>query len=479
MRIKSWAAPFSRLPIKWRLTLGSALLLFLLFAAYNAAQYWFVEQWMLKKEKAAMQNNMGEILNYFLEREASFTEEEMTQIRTFLQKVNRQKQLVRILDETGKPISVASNEVPADWVTPRTTARTTFSKEQEAGQLLLVMRSPLTIFQFTGTIEIIKNTEEFKNLIEALLQVMILCGIGAVLISGLGGMLLARQLLGPLQSMAEAIRNVKQKGLHERARLRSNGSQDEIAALMKMFNEMMDQVERSFQQQRQFVEDASHELRTPVAIIEGHLSLLKRWGKSDPHVLEESLEASIQEITRLKGLVQELLELTRAEQSGQDVPAVTEDPKKVIETIAKKISALKGALQIRYDVRVLQGTAVAIREQHLEQILLILLDNAVKYSESSEINITAQQLANHKICISITDFGIGIPERDLPHVLDRFYRVDKARRSGAQGGHGLGLAIAKRLAEQHEGTIEIQSKEHIGTTVKVFLKTITLPTESS
>ncbi|MFD0713869.1 ATP-binding protein [Paenibacillus sp. GCM10027626] len=478
MRIKSWAAPFSRLPIKWRLTLGSALLLFLLFAAYNAAQYWFVEQWMFKKEKAAMQNNMDEILNYFLEREASFSEEEMTQIRTFLQKVNRQKQLVRILDETGKPIAVVSNEVPAEWVTPHTTAHTTFSKEQEAGQLLLVIRSPLTIFQFNGTIEIVKNTEEFKNLTEALLQVMILCGIGAVLISGLGGMLLARQLLGPLQSMAEAIRNVKQKGLHERVGLRPDSSQDEIAALMKLFNEMMDQVERSFQQQRQFVEDASHELRTPVAIVEGHLSLLRRWGKSDPQVLEESLEASIQEIARLKGLVQELLELTRAEQSGQDVPAVTEDPEKVIETIAKKISALNPTLQISCDAGVLQGTAVAIGEQHLEQILLILLDNAVKYSESREINITAQRLADHKVCISITDFGIGIPERDLPHVLDRFYRVDKAR-SGAQGGHGLGLAIAKRLAERHGGMIEIRSKEHAGTTVSVFLQTIALPTESS
>lgn len=291
--MKKRAISISLLPIKWKLTLWSSILLFLILVAYNAIQYIVVEKWMVKQEEISSQQTMSQVLNYFLEREVAFDGSEYTHIRGFLERINQEHQLIRVFDDKGNPLIVVSEDIPNDWLDsiPETGFRD--AGTQYVDDNMLITRSPITIFHFRGTVEIVKNMEEFERLTGAILQVMAFCSMGAIVISGLGGRLLARQLLLPLQSMNVTMKNIKQEGLHERVKFHDN--QDEIATLMKMFNEMMDQVERSFQQQRQFVEDASHELRTPLAIIEGHLSLLQRWGKRDPAVMEESLQASIQE----------------------------------------------------------------------------------------------------------------------------------------------------------------------------------------
>ncbi|MDF2671649.1 MAG: two-component sensor histidine kinase, partial [Paenibacillus sp.] len=322
----------SHIPIKWKLTIGSTFLLFFLFAAYNVVQYVFVEKWMIKQEEANTQMDMREILNYFLENEVSFEEAEVASLRNFLEKMNRRDQLIRVLNEKGEPILVVSDHIPEHWVDAKIANATELFGMKHENDRLVIMRSPFTIFTFIGTVEIVKNIVNFEMLTNALFFVMVVFGIGAVLISALGGWLLAGQLLKPLQAMAGTIRNIKQKGLHERMQL--NNNQDEIATLMKMFNNMMDQVERSFLQQRQFVEDASHELRTPVAIIQGHLSLLQRWGKKDPALLEESLGASIQEVARLTRLVEELLALSRAEKLNlAHNPEVSEPEQKILSIV--------------------------------------------------------------------------------------------------------------------------------------------------
>ncbi|MNH95264.1 Signal transduction histidine-protein kinase ArlS [compost metagenome] len=464
--MKRFPLLFKQIPLKWKLTLGSTLLLVLLFAAYNMVQYIFVERWMIKQEEANTQEDMREILNYFLENEVSFEEAKFEPLRNFLEKINRRDQLIRVLNEKGEPILVVSDDIPEKWVEAKSVSRTELIGMKHTNDRLVIMRSPLTIFKFNGTVEIVKNIVNFEKLTQALFYVMVICGLGAVVISGLGGRLLAGQLLKPLQAMAETIRNIKQKGLHER--MQTSNNQDEIATLMKMFNNMMDQVERSFQQQKQFVEDASHELRTPVAIMEGHLSLLKRWGKHDPAILEESLDASIEELTRLKILVQELLTLSRAEKLEQAHDSEVANPESMIRAIIKKMALLHPMFHIEAELEALKQVSLSISAQHLEQILLIVWDNAVKYSPQGQ-SIGVQAYVNEGVaCIEITDRGVGIPSSDLPYVMDRFYRVDKVR-SGQQGGHGLGLAIAKRLVELYKGTITLQSIEHEGTTVRISL----------
>ncbi|WP_141505017.1 HAMP domain-containing sensor histidine kinase [Paenibacillus luteus] len=464
-RLRQW---FSRFPIKWKLTLWSALLLFLLFVAYNAVQYVFVEKWMVKQTEMNTKEDMREILNYLLEKEFTFEESEMASIRSFLEKVNERNQLIRLLDENGDQILVVSENIPDQWmdVYPRTklAGKGTWFLDSN----LLLMRSPLTIFSFNGTVEIVKNNEDFEKLSTAFFRIMIICCFGAVIISGIGGGLLARQLLKPLQTMNQAMVGVKNKGVKERVRLNENKN-DEIAALMKLFNEMMDQLERSFGQQKQFVEDASHELRTPVAIMEGHLQLLQRWGKDDPAILEESLNASVEELARLKGLVQELLSLSRAE---KELPAKDEQwmhSAKTIEKLIGNITLLHPDFHVEAELGPISQAVLFVSEQHLEQIMLILLDNAIRYSGASRTIEVSGALHEDEVLLSVKDFGIGISETDLSFVMNRFYRADKSR-SGASGGHGLGLAIATRLVQRYDGRLIMKSREGEGTTVTVFLK---------
>lgn len=453
-----------RMPIRWTLTLWSAFLIFVLFIAYNTVQYVFVEKWMIGQEKAQARQKMNDILNGLLEREAGFTEDELPQIRSYLDKKNENDQLIRIIDPQGNKVIAVSEGIPEEWIAPKLKAKTEIVVVDHSGHSLLVMRSPITIHSFNGTVEIVKNMDQFHELTEAILRVFVFSGLGAVVLSGLGGGLLARQLLKPLQSMARTMRNVERKGLKERMTVPDK--EDEIATLMKIFNGMMDQVERSFSRQSRFVEDASHELRTPIAIMDGHMSLLLRWGKHDPEALEESLNISYHELARLKALVQDLLTLTRTEKDGHTAAEFTRRADRTILGIIGQWEQLHPDYTFETAFAGFADREVAVSERHLEQLMTILLDNAVKYSEAgSPVRITGS-VHGDKAIFEVADCGTGIPEKDLPYVTDRFYRVDKAR-SRKLGGTGLGLAIAKQLVELYNGSITIQSTESVGTTVTI------------
>jgi len=453
----------ARLPIKWKLTLWSSLLIFLLFFIYNMVQYTYIEKWMSDREKQSVQQNMTDILNYFLERESAFEPNEMTSIRHFLNKMNQKNQLIRVIDAKGEVIVTVNNEMADTQVLPQHVTVTEIDMER-GEHALLVMRSPLTIHQFNGTIEIVRGMDEFDQLSGAIYRVMLFFGLSAILLSGIGGGLLAWQLLKPLKSMAQTMRSIKKSGLHERMKPINHG--DELSDLMMMFNEMMDQVEGAFRQQKQFVEDASHELRTPLAILEGHLSMLQRWGKEHPERMDESLHIAREELARLKQLVQELLQLSRLEQESNELQGTDfVYPAEEIEKLIKSISLIHP--EFEFDVQLeLPQVQIAVPASYFEQLLLILLDNAMKYSPSSTTIQLTGNVQGNQVIIAIHDEGIGIPAEDLPFVMNRFYRVDKAR-SHEGRGNGLGLAIAKQLVERHGGTIVIASTEGKGTTVQL------------
>lgn len=457
-------ALLSRLPIKWKIMLWSTCILCILFTAYNAAQYFTIGHWLNNLEQASMQRSMAQLQDYYIEKKSVLDTEQVRSSQTYLDKILEKKQMIRILDQNGTPIVTVSNRLPGEWVPPEVSGQPLLISVWHDNDHLLVMRSPIHTDHFQGTIEIVNNLETADQLSDLILLVMVLAGIGAIVLSAFGGLLLSKQLLKPIQMLAETMQNIKLRGLHERVRPMNNN--DELSRLAQHFNDMMDQLESSFQQQKQFVEDASHELRTPITIIKGHLSLLKRWGKSDPEVLEVSLEAAMQEFQRMEGIVRELLELTRAE--AEQPAALTEivNLSEFIRQCAERFSAVHPAMKLEIDTRLAETDAIEVVPHQLEQILLILLDNAVKYSSGSPIVRVEGIKQDRFIEIKITDSGIGIPAEDLPHVFDRFYRVDKAR-SRVRGGTGLGLAIAKRLVERNRGDIMISSKEHQGTSVTI------------
>lgn len=183
----------------------------------------------------------------------------------------------------------------------------------------------------------------------------------------------------------------------------------------------MDEVETSFTQQKQFVEDASHELRTPLTIIQGHLSMLNRWGKNDPAVLDKSLQSSLKEVNRLNKLVLELLELSRAE--SEQMHPIAAEPVHV-NNILKQVTQNFAVLQteFQFDMK-LDGDAayVSIPSSYLEQIIIIVMDNAVKYTKEVNKYICIESsVQSGKVKIRIIDRGAGIPDADLPLFLTVF-----------------------------------------------------------
>lgn len=462
--------PFQRylkqLPIRWKITIWSSLVLFVLFVAYNSVQYYVMRTWMIEQEERNIQEKMNEIQAYFSEQPFFVGRSEIVNSSGFIEKVNETNELIRVIDKDGTLLVAVATNLPRELlITPVESKNLEHVKVN--GKHYLVHRKPVITNGFIGYIEIIRDLKNYERLRGLIFLVTWSAGAGAILLSGVGGMLIAKQLLAPIQALTDTMKRIKMRGFKERVPHDKN-QKDEIADLSNVFNEMMDDVEISFQKQKQFVEDASHELRTPISILEGHLKLLNRWGKNDPEVLEESLKASQQEVERLKMLVYELLELTRLESDRLELAEDFIEPVHVVEDVVKKFTLLYPALTFKYENNLNSEMKVAIAERHLEQVLIILLDNAVKYSKgSTTVEIVTEQNQS-QFALSIKDYGIGIPKDDLVKVFDRFYRVDKAR-SREKGGQGLGLSIAKRMVTNYKGTITADSMEGEWTVITVKL----------
>jgi two-component system sensor histidine kinase ArlS len=435
-----------------------------LFAGYNAVQFITLGQWLGNQERVSMQKSMAQIQEYYQERKSVLNADQVRQSQSYLEKINERKQIIRILDQNGNPVITVSNRLPGEWVPPEGAGQSLFISVWHDDEHLLVLRSPLHTDHFNGTIEIVNNLDTLDQLSDIILLVMVIAGLGAIVLSGIGGFVLSKQLLTPIQSLAGTIQNIKVRGLHERVRPMNNN--DELSRLAHHFNDMMDQLETSFQQQKQFVEDASHELRTPLAVMKGHLSLIKRWGKNDPEVLEVSLDAAIQEFQRMEGIVLELLELTRSESEVPQALVELVEITAFVRQCVERFASAHPNMVFETELHFAESDGIEVVPHQLEQILVILLDNAVKYSSASNVVRVDGMRRNRMVQIRVTDTGIGIPSEDLPYVFDRFYRVDRAR-SRERGGTGLGLAIAKRLTERNRGQISIASKENHGTAVTV------------
>ncbi|RTE03550.1 HAMP domain-containing sensor histidine kinase [Paenibacillus whitsoniae] len=461
--MKKWVLTWiRRLPIKWKLMLGAALLIFLLFASYNFAQYHVLKQLMMKQEEDKIQVGMMQLQDFLQNKSAN--DLQLPESRSFIEKLTGKNQFARILDDNGKALLTIANHFNPEWVAPRRADAPQLYDTTFRDFHLLIYRSPLNTASFQGTLELGSNLETFDYFSERLLWVMLIGGVLAVFISVLSGLAIARTFMRPIRALASTIRSVKKKGLTVRVDNIQNG--DELSGLAMMFNDLMGQLEISFKQQKQFVEDASHELRTPITILEGHLSLLNRWGKSDPAVLDESLEASLYEVRRLKKLVQELLTLTKAE--SNQYPLVAEPILAVpsIRETVKRFEILNPDFQFIDHLSTIEEVQLLVSPMHLEQILMIVLDNAVKYSVHRKTIEIEGVCLKRTVQIRVQDHGIGIPAADLPHIFDRFYRVDKARNQEI-GGTGLGLAIAKQLVQQYQGTIAIESEEGKGSCVEL------------
>ncbi|MCC5800618.1 HAMP domain-containing sensor histidine kinase [Rossellomorea vietnamensis] len=425
---------------------------------------------MLDEEESNFGRVLDEITVFFKQRGNDIKLQDIYDSRDLMKQIAEKDQTIRILDRQGEQVLEIRGENESAFYVPfQPVNNKSVELIESEGKKMLIGRSPIKSTRFNGYVEIIQPLNRYANIMKNLFWMMTITGILALLISAVIGYSMAKSFVRPLNKLSETMRSIERKGFHERVEIVK--AHDEISDLSQIFNKMMSQIEKSFQQQQQFVEDASHELRTPIQVLEGHLALLNRWGKKDPTILEESLQVSLDELERIKRLVGELLELSRADREKFDLENARANVQKVVDKVMRDFRFLHQEYTFSCFDDLNQEALVTIMPRHLEQIMIILLDNAVKYSdEHSTIEVKLMD-CQEDIIIEVKDEGIGIPEEDLPKIFDRFYRVDKAR-SREKGGYGLGLAIASKLVQNYDGEITAIGNNPHGTIIRLSLKQI-------
>ena len=318
-----------------------------------------------------------------------------------------------------------------------------------------------------GYLAITNRLDNLKQLKEELNQLALSILFVSAIIAIVLGYLLSNQMTKPIKKIQEIISSISEENISTK-RIKVSEKNDEFAIVSEHFNELLDKISFYIEQQKHFVEDVSHELRTPVAIVEGHLKLLNRWGKDDPEVLEESLQASLVELQRMKTLVQEMLDLSRAPQVKEQYKDATTNVTEVAKQVVHNFRVLYPEFTFTFDDDLKHDLWIPIYLNHLEQIVIILMDNAVKYSLDRKEIILSLSKGEEHVEIAVQDFGMGMTEEDRRKVFSRFYRVDKAR-SRERGGNGLGLSIAKELIESYDGEISVTTLLNHGSIFKITL----------
>ena len=248
-------------------------------------------------------------------------------------------------------------------------------------------------------------------------------------------------------------------------RIQVDDLQEELKNVAMAINGMLDRINESYAAQARFVSDASHELRTPIAVIQGYANLLDRWGKDDEKALMESVSAIKDEAGNMKDLVEQLLFLARGDSNRISLVEERIDMSGFIEELVSETRMLDSGHEFNTDC----GDVTIFADKSLiKQALRILIDNAIKYTDTGgEIIISASKDGGFAK-LSVTDTGIGINPEILPRVFDRFVRADESR-ARATGGAGLGLSIAQWIASRHNGHMDVLSREGIGTRISIVL----------
>lgn len=227
-------------------------------------------------------------------------------------------------------------------------------------------------------------------------------------------------------------------------------------------------IQQMVDEQNRFVSDASHELRTPLTSLKAAFEVYLRSQKPDLPEAKTLIQESIGEVNRLQSLSESLLQLTQYQTLSENIPFKSASLKTIIDNAVHKVEpmAKQNKITIKTDVPNLRLEANAYG---LTDSFVILLDNAVKYSAPNKTIIIHAKRTDGKIILSFIDQGIGISEKDIPHIFDRFYRADSARTKKDSGGYGLGLSIAKKIISMHHGSIEVKSILKKGSTFIVQL----------
>lgn len=330
-----------------------------------------------------------------------------------------------------------------------------FEYKDPAGHSYFIIGKPIMEGDTTqSALYVMSSTESMKQSLASIRNLLLIAGIGAFIlaigITGVIAMILSR----PLIKMQKATRKIAAGELETRLSIRSN---DEIGFLAEAINDLAVDLQRYRDTRQEFLANISHELRTPITYLEGYTKVIKDGLYETEGERDLYLDIIHQEAHRLQHLVDDLFELAKMEegkvtltQEWIDLSQLAEQAVRRVELKAKEKGLLL-KLQLSGDAYMIRGD-----QKRMEQIIMNLLENAIRYTDEGEI-IVHMEFAADAATLIVEDTGIGIPEEELPYIFERFYRVEKSR-SRQYGGSGLGLSIVKKLVELHGGKIRMISQ---------------------
>ncbi len=333
---------------------------------------------------------------------------------------------------------------------------------QTGGARLRVLTVPLLVNdQVAGYLQFGTVRSQVDNALSLLLIVLVGGGIGALVASAVVGRLLATQALRPIDAITQTALAISRADDLDK-RIPQVGPPDEVGRLTETFNIMLDRLERLFRGQQRFIADISHELRNPLTTIRGNVDLMRRMNNCGDLASLDAIQAESERMTRMVG---DLLLLAQAD-AGLPIRRERVELDTLMLQVYRQVRPLADGIELSIGAE--DQAAILGDPDRLKQLLLNLVDNAIKYTPKGGKVTLGLQRAEGWAQLSVADTGVGIPAQDLSHIFERFYRVDKAR-SRAAGGTGLGLSIVEWIVQAHDGKVDVQSEPSKGTTFIVSL----------
>jgi len=378
----------------------------------------------------------------------------------------------RALNLEGGPFFPLAEDTPWDWdafLVSSGGGKDAFAITAFETDRLRVFSTPLRENgEVIGVIQVAHPLTEQDQLNTRLLNTLLMLVPLALLVAGVGGIFLTDRALRPVRSITQAAAEISETEDLSR-RLEVTGK-DELAELAATFNTMIERLDEAFHrlesaydQQRRFAADASHELRTPLTAIKANTSLALT-GEPSVESYREALTAADHAADSMTRIVQDLLLLARSDTGQLVMEAETVEMEPLLRKAVRALPARTTAVELRLEA----GLAARGDSHHLGRLFLNLLENAVRHTPPDGLIRVSAWPDGERVIAQVADTGEGIAPEHLPHVTERFYRVDSAR-SRARGGTGLGLAICESIAQAHGGSLSVTSEVGVGTTVTVTL----------
>jgi len=453
--------------IRLRLTLWYVLLLALILAGFSAGIYLTLRHNLYANLDDSLATRANDLLPLVSYEDAGPTLSQNVSANS----PDLGEQFVRVYDSSGRLTFDSSGEagtVPldAEGVRRALAGGTTTQGITGAGEPFRVRIVPIEQNgRVAGALEVGRAADDLSDTLRSLLLILGIAYPVTLAVAGVGGLFLAGRALSPVDKLTRLARRISAEDLSQRLNLHL--PDDELGRLARTFDEMITRLEDAFQRQRQFTADSSHELRTPLTAIKGQVEVALTRPR-EPAAYRDVLQAVNEEVDRLIRLVGSLLTLARAD-AGQ-IP-ITSEAVNLPDVVTAAVEQVRpAAAQRNVDLEVAPGPPVMLQgdEDLLLQLLLNLLDNAIKYTPSGGRVTAGWGTTSAQVELWVRDTGAGLAPEHVPHIFDRFYRVDKAR-SRAEGGAGLGLSICRWIAEAHGGAMSVESAPGQGSTFTLRL----------